>query len=123
MTITFVIVFIYMKSPQQKELERKKNEVHPKSFPEIQTLLKGGANHFRAHILFILLKNPGINLDQLNEQVGGDFKNISFHTRKLHDMGLIYKKNKGPFVQHFLSNEGILLARFIESLTLANVVR
>ncbi|MFT6361500.1 MAG: putative transcriptional regulator [Candidatus Paceibacteria bacterium] len=111
-----------MKSPQQKSLERKKKEVPAKSFPEIQTLLKGGANHFRAHILYILSKKPGITLEQLNELVGGDFKNISFHTRKLHSTQLIYKRTKGNYVHHYLSNEGKSLARFISTLLEKNII-
>jgi len=106
-----------MKSIQQKQLEKKFREVSAKSFPEIQTILKGGANHFRAHILITLLKQPGMTLEQINEKVGGDFKNISFHAAKLYTFDLVYKKRNGYHTQHYLSNEGILLARFVETLT------
>ena len=111
-----------MKSPQQKILERKRQEVESKSFPEIQTILKGGANYFRAHIMYTLLDQPGLTLDQLNEIVGGEFKNISFHTRKLHGFGLLYKKSVDPYVQHYLSNEGKLLAQFIKKLRQKNLL-
>ncbi|MCA9351273.1 helix-turn-helix transcriptional regulator [Patescibacteria group bacterium] len=111
-----------MKSPQQKNLERKSRIIAPKSFPEIQTILQGGANHFRAHILFVLLEQPGMNLDQINQLVGGDFKNISFHVKKLHTLGLVYKKYEGNSVHHRLSNEGRLLAQFIKKLTDQNIL-
>ncbi len=63
-------------------------------------------NEYRMNMLLVLGKYSGLNLDQLNQYVGGEFKNISIHMKKLAEAGLVYKKYKGTSVQHFLTEYG-----------------
>ncbi len=77
-----------------------------KELLEIVQMFKMMGNDYRMRILILLGQKDKLTLDQINENVGGDFANISSHTKKLAQVGLIQKKYKGKFVQHSLTLNG-----------------
>jgi predicted transcriptional regulator len=87
---------------------KKDFKKHIRKFDEYDIIqaFKSMGNAYRMNILIKLEKNPKMTLDQITRSVGGDFKNNSFHTRKLFLAGLINKKYKGAAVQHTLSDYG-----------------
>jgi predicted transcriptional regulator len=64
-----------------------------------------GSNN-RMNILRTIYKNPGITLDNLSKIINLDFKNTSFHTRKLYQSKLLVKKKDGIYLRHYLSIYG-----------------
>jgi predicted transcriptional regulator len=89
-----------------KSIKDRKKHLRRFESDDIVNAFKMMGNGYRMDILNILSKNPGLSLDQINQHVGGDIKNIHAHTKKLHMAGLIHKKNKGVAVQHILSSYG-----------------
>ncbi len=63
-------------------------------------------NTYRTSILFVIEKYPKITLDQINQLVGGDIKNISAHVKRMSVVQLIHKKYLNNFVQHTLTDKG-----------------
>jgi DNA-binding MarR family transcriptional regulator len=105
-----------MKTPQR----RKKDKQHedPKiSFSELQNIFKLMGNHFRLSFLVVLGKHKKLTLDQINGLIGGSFANISAHSRKLHQAGLIKKEHRNNFVLHSLTLNG---KRALKALDLFN---
>lgn len=90
-----------MKFKKDKKLHIRRLEKN-----EIIEAFKMMGNEYRMNILLLLKEKPGLTLDQINTNVGGDIKNIFMHTKKLYVSGLIHKKGEGPFVHHFLSLYG-----------------
>ena len=73
---------------------------------EILDAFKMLGNEYRMNVLLALKRYPNITLEQINDHVGGDFKNIHVHVKKLSIAGLVNKKYKGNHVQHTLSEYG-----------------
>ena len=73
---------------------------------EIINAFKVMGNNYRMNMILILKNKPGITLDQINELVGGEFKNISTHMKKISHAGLVNKNYKGKHVQHTLTEYG-----------------
>ena len=86
----------------------KDQKKHIHRFNQYDTVqaFKVMGNLYRINILLLLDKKPGLTLDQINGVVGGEFKNISAHSSKLSNAGLIQKKYKGAAVLHTLSEYG-----------------
>jgi len=104
-----------MKSPQQKAQEKKFAQRYKrKNILELEKTLKATANHYRVKIMLILLKNPGLTLDQITELLGGNIKTISGHTRRLSTANLIFKKYDNTSVHHFLTQEGKEIVTFFK---------
>ena len=82
---------------------------------QLERYFKGAANHWRIAILLTVEKNEGISVDGITEELAADFKNISQHTRRLVQAGLLNKKYQGRRVIHSLSPYGKLFIRFIET--------
>ncbi len=112
-----------MRSPQQKRIARKiarektikegKVRNEKKGIQELANILKTLGNRYRIKILVAIFENPFITLDQVNEIVGGEFANISAHTKKLESAGLVKKRYMKRYVQHYLSEDGKYFTRFI----------
>ncbi len=112
-----------MKSIQQKNIEYKKKIKRDekeaktrkvfKNLKEIESIFKALSSHYRIKILVSIYKNKNITLDQINEIVGGDFKNISAHTKKLENFGLVNKKYFSTQVQHQLTADGVHFVKII----------
>ena len=86
-----------------------------KTSKQLERHFKGVANHYRIAILLLVSKQKGISLDEITVSVGGNFKTISEHTKKLVQAGLVEKKYVGRSVAHSLSPYGQKFIKFIES--------
>ncbi|RMD59742.1 transcriptional regulator [Candidatus Parcubacteria bacterium] len=86
-----------------------------KTARQLERYFKGAANHHRISILLLVAKAPDISLDDIAEQLGGNIKTISAHTRKLSQAGLLNKRYLGRTVLHSLSPYGRRFYRFIKS--------
>jgi len=83
---------------------------------QMERYFKGVANHWRVAILLVVEKEEGITVDGITEALDrADFKNISQHTHRLVQAGLLNKKHKGNHVIHFLSPYGKAFIEFINS--------
>jgi DNA-binding MarR family transcriptional regulator len=80
---------------------------------QLERYFKGAANHWRIAILLIVKNQGGITVEGITRELGGDFKNISQHTRRLVLAGLLSKKYKGRQVTHFLSPYGEAFLEFM----------
>jgi len=82
---------------------------------QLERYFKGAANHWRIAILFAVEASLGITVEGITKELGGDFKNISQHTRRLVQAGLLNKKYQGRSVTHSLSPYGKSFLRFIKT--------
>jgi DNA-binding transcriptional ArsR family regulator len=71
------------------------------------------ANHHRIEIIRLLAEEGGLNLDEIARRIGGNFKTVGEHTRKLVQSGLVNKRHDGKSVIHTLSPYGRTFTRFI----------
>ena len=58
-------------------------------------------------------RNEGISVEGLADELGADFKNISQHTRRLVQAGLLNKRYQGRQVTHTLSPYGESFFKFM----------
>jgi predicted transcriptional regulator len=86
-----------------------------KTSKQLERHFKGIANHWRIEILLLVEKNEGISVEQIAQELNGNFKTISQHTRYLVQAGLLRKKYQGRQVVHFLSPYGKIIVNFIKS--------
>jgi DNA-binding MarR family transcriptional regulator len=86
-----------------------------KSPKQLERYFKGASNHNRIKILQIVNKNEGISVEEITEQMRADQKNISQHTHRLVNAGLLNKKHKGRQVAHSLSPYGKQFIKFFQS--------
>jgi predicted transcriptional regulator len=82
---------------------------------QLERHFKGIANHWRIAILLLVDKNEGLSVDQIAQELEGNFKTISQHTRYLVQAGLLQKQYQGRRVIHFLSPYGKTIVNFIKS--------
>ena len=85
----------------------------PKNSRQLERHFKGVSNHWRIEILLAVAAQPGISVEMIAERVGGNFKTISEHTRRLVQAGLIDKTYEGRTVKHEISPYGKIFHRFI----------
>ncbi len=86
-----------------------------KTAKQLERYFKGAANHWRISILFTVQNNEGITVEGLTEELNGDFKNISQHSRRLVQAGLLNKRYQGRQVAHSLSPYGRAFLKFIKT--------
>ncbi|MDO8515670.1 MAG: winged helix-turn-helix domain-containing protein [bacterium] len=86
-----------------------------KTAKQLERYFKGAANHWRIAILTIVEKNEGITVEGITNELGGNFKTISQHTRQLVHGGLLNKKYSGREVAHSLSPYGKSFVRFMKT--------
>jgi len=82
---------------------------------QLERYFKGTANHWRIAILICVQKTDGITVEGLAQELEGDFKNISQHTRRLVQAGLLNKKYQGRQVVHSLSPYGKSFLGFMKT--------
>lgn len=82
---------------------------------QLERYFKGTSNHWRIAILFVVQKSDGITVNGITEKLGGDFKNISQHTRRLVLAGLLNKRYQGRQVVHSLSPYGKHFTMFMKT--------
>jgi len=80
---------------------------------QLERYFKGAANHWRIAILEIVDKKQGITVEGITDELGGNFKTISQHTRGLVHAGLLNKKYNGREVTHALSPYGKAFIKFM----------
>lgn len=86
-----------------------------KTAKQMERHLKGVANHRRIEILLLIGNSNGITLENIIESLKANPKTIGEHTRRLANAGLVNKKYKGRFVEHFLSPYGKTFVDFLKS--------
>ena len=86
-----------------------------KNSKQLERHFKGLANHRRLDILVLVSKNPGITVDGISEKLNSDFANISSHTHRLVNAGLLNKQYVGRSVSHTLSPYGKKCLSFIKT--------
>ena len=89
--------------------------VGKKTSKQLERHFKGVANHCRIAILLLVSKQKGITLDEIAVAVGGNFKTISEHTKKLVQAGLLEKKYLSRYVAHTVTPYGQKFVKFIET--------
>jgi DNA-binding MarR family transcriptional regulator len=82
---------------------------------QLERYFKGVANHRRISILLLIDKNPGLSVEEIRDELNGNFKTISQHTRVLVRAGFLNKKYQGRRVIHFLSPYGKKFVEFIKN--------
>ena len=86
-----------------------------KKAKQLERYFKGVSNHWRIAILLIVEKHNGVTVDGITQQLHGNFKNISQHTRRLVLSGLLNKKYQGRQVMHSLSPYGKNFLKFMKT--------
>ena len=82
---------------------------------QLERHFKGVANHWRIAILLAVEERENIVVSEIADNLNGNFKTISQHTRSLVQSGLINKKYRGRQVAHSLSPYGKIFIKFIKS--------
>lgn len=85
-----------------------------KSPKKLERHFKGVANHRRIQILLLISRHPGIILDEIIEELNGNQKTFSEHTRRLVIAGLVEKAYEGRMVRHNLTPYGRIFVDFIK---------
>ena len=86
-----------------------------KTSGQLERHFKGAANHYRIDIILLIAKKPGITLENIVDDLGGNIKTLSEHTRRLAQSGLLNKKYQGRNVVHTLSPYGEKFYNFIKT--------
>lgn len=89
------------------------NKLSPQEYAEI---FKGGANHYRVRILFLLAKNDSLILETVAELLKANYKTIAVHMSRLQRSGLVQKTYKGSAVVHSLTPRGKSVLKFLRIL-------
>ncbi|MES3032353.1 MAG: hypothetical protein V4699_03890 [Patescibacteria group bacterium] len=76
------------------------------NYKYLEKIIKGGANHRRLQILFLLDKNPGLSVELVSSNLNAVFVTIASHLQKLHHSGLVSKKYIGRTVVHDVTKRG-----------------
>lgn len=64
----------------------------------------------------LLAREPDLSVVEVSETLRVDFRTISEHLRRLHNAGLVLKRNIGNEVEHVLSKSGISILKFLRTL-------
>lgn len=86
-----------------------------KTSKQMERHVKGMANHYRIDILLLIAESEGITFEDIVKTLGANEKTLGEHARRLYVAGLINKKYRGKFVEHFLSPYGKTFVRFLKS--------
>ncbi len=86
--------------------------MNTKDFYRLERLFKGFANHRRIQILFLLIEDSELSVDQISMRLKVNYLTISDHIRKLAQSGLVMKRSDGKFVRHALTEKGKLILSF-----------
>jgi len=86
-----------------------------KTTKQIERHVKGIANHRRIEILMLIQKRKELSLEEIADELNGNLKTVSEHTRRLASAGLINKKPAGRLILHTLSPYGQIFYRFLNT--------
>lgn len=87
-----------------------------RSSQDLADILKGGANHRRIDVLFLLDKQGKLTLDEIVEALKANYKTIAVHVGRLHKSGLVTKRYKASSVEHELTPRAHLVLNFLRIL-------
>lgn len=83
---------------------------------DLADILKGGANHHRLDVLFLLDKKGKLTLDEIVEALKANYKTIAVHVSRLHKSGLVTKRYKASSVEHKLTPRAKVVLNFLRIL-------
>lgn len=83
---------------------------------QLETIVKGFANHRRIEVLELLETDPELSLMDISSRLDINVKTASEHIRRLHLANLVYKTSDGNFVLHTLSPRGRAVLEFLRNL-------
>ncbi len=83
---------------------------------QLETIVKGFANHRRLDILELLEKESELSLQEISQRLDINFKTASEHLRRLVYAGLIVKTNDANFVLHTITPRGRKVLEFLNNL-------
>ncbi len=86
-----------------------------KTAQQLERYFKGAANHHRISILLLVEKEPGVSVEGIAEALSTDLKNVSQHSRRLVQAGLLNKQYRGRRVVHELSPYGRAFLKFMRT--------
>lgn len=84
-----------------------------KSPRNLERYFKGMSNHRRIQILLLVMRQPGIILDDIVSSLQANEKTVGEHVRRLVIAGLIEKRYAGRMVEHRLTPYGDIFADFV----------
>ena len=88
----------------------------PKSYRELERLVRGFSNHRRIQILELLKKTPELSVDEIAVELRINFKTASEHIQRLAIAGFVLKRNEGHSVRHKLTNRAEFILKFLRTL-------
>lgn len=91
------------------------NTSEKKTERQLERHFKGVANHRRIAILMLIRDRERITVQEIADELDGNVKTISEHTRRLVQAGLVDKKYRGRSVEHKVSPYGKIFIKFIET--------
>ncbi len=82
----------------------------------LERIVKGFANHRRIEIMELLDKHPELSLAEIGKRLDINFKTAGEHTRRLAISGIVLKRSDYRAVRHKLSDQGMLVLKFLRTL-------
>jgi DNA-binding transcriptional ArsR family regulator len=83
---------------------------------KLEKIVRGFSNHRRIQIMGLLSREPDLSVVEVADELKVDFRTISEHLRRLHNSGLVLKRNMGNEVEHKLSDTGKSILMFLRTL-------
>mgnify|MGYP004417317614 CR=1 FL=1 len=83
---------------------------------DLETIVKGFANHRRLDIMELLSSESELSLQEISQRLDINFKTASEHLRRLVLAGLVVKTNDANYVLHTLTERGRKVLEFITNL-------
>lgn len=87
-----------------------------KKYRELEKIVRGFSNHRRIEILELLQKMPELSVIEIADALGINMKTAAEHIRRLHQAGLVWKRNEAAAVRHALSPRGRVTLKFLRTL-------
>lgn len=82
----------------------------------LEKIVRGFSNHRRIQLLALLAEKPNLSVFEIADELNVNFKTISDHLRRLLNVGLVEKKNKGNMVCNKLTDLGNSILKFLRTL-------
>lgn len=83
---------------------------------QLERIIKGCANHRRIEVMALLAKKPELSVGELAFELDINYKTASEHIRRLAIAGLILKRSAGSSVRHRLTDQGLVILKFLRTL-------
>jgi predicted transcriptional regulator len=88
----------------------------PKSYHQLERIIKGVSNHRRIQILELLKEKPELSIIDISENLDVNFKTISEHVKRLAATGFLLKRSDGASVRHKITERGLATLKFLRTL-------